>query len=196
MFSGREGESAPFVEWHDDEPVQTNYLGVCTGWGACGNWIIEPPTQMGSSAGPACWVAAEGGQVPDNALPAGEDVGGEVVFIARGKHESGALIPGKLVPSHGCCYVAWGGTEVPCQNYEVLCSCSDRANWVPTSGGNIPAQALPAGETEDGEPLYVGRVAHEGAVTPGKIQPSHQVCYIPFGGQEMGFPDYEVLTVL
>lgn len=51
-----------------------------------------------------------------------------------------------------------------------------------------------AGETRDGEPLFVGRVHHEGAVTIGKVQPSHGVCYIPYGGQEMAFQAYEILT--
>lgn len=50
-----------------------------------------------------------------------------------------------------------------------------------------------AGESEDGEPLFVGRASHEGTVTVGKIQPSHGVCYISYAGQELGFADYEVL---
>lgn len=51
-----------------------------------------------------------------------------------------------------------------------------------------------AGESEDGEPLFVGRAQHEGTVTVGKIQPSHGVCYISYAGQELGFADYEVLV--
>lgn len=66
-------------------------------------------------------------------------------------------------------------------------------NWVPTSGANVPPGALPGGESEDGEPLYIGRVRHEGSLTTGKVQQSHGVCYISFGGAELGFPDYEIL---
>lgn len=66
-------------------------------------------------------------------------------------------------------------------------------NWVPTSGANVPPGAFPGGETEDGEPLYVGRVRHEGSVTTGKVQQSHGVCYFSFGGKEVGLPEYEVL---
>lgn len=51
-----------------------------------------------------------------------------------------------------------------------------------------------AGETEDGEPLFVGRVQHEGTVTIGKVHPSHGVCYISYAGQELGFEAYEVLV--
>lgn len=68
------------------------------------------------------------------------------------------------------------------------------ANWVPTSGAAIPAGAMPAGETEEGEPLFVGRASHEGSLTVGKVQGSHGVCYISYGGQELGFQDYEVLV--
>lgn len=63
-----------------------------------------------------------------------------------------------------------------------------------TSGGNIPDNAIPGGETEDGEPLFIGRVEHEGTMTIGKVQPSHSVCYIPFAGSEVAFPDYEILV--
>lgn len=66
-------------------------------------------------------------------------------------------------------------------------------NWVRTNGSNVPPGAFTAGQTEDGEPLYVGRVNHEGSLTTGKVQQSHGVCYISFAGQELGFPDYEIL---
>lgn len=75
---------------------------------------------------------------------------------------------------------------------QVLCGCNPR--WVATSGGNIPPNAIPGGESEDGEPLFVGRVNHEGTLTIGKVQPSHNVLYIPFGGAEVAFPDYEILV--
>lgn len=37
------------------------------------------------------------------------------------------------------------------------------------TGGNIPPGAFPAGQTENGEALYIGRVNHDGALTPGKV---------------------------
>lgn len=66
--------------------------------------------------------------------------------------------------------------------------------WVPTSGENIPPNAVPGGQTEEGETLFVGRVNHEGTVTIGKVQPSHKCLYIPFAGQEVPFPDFEILV--
>lgn len=65
---------------------------------------------------------------------------------------------------------------------------------MPTSGAAVPDNALPGGETEDGEPLFVGRVQHNDTVTIGKVQPSHGTCYISYGGEELAFGDYEVLV--
>lgn len=38
---GREGEAAAFLSWQDPDNCPFNYVGVCTGWGASGSWIIE-----------------------------------------------------------------------------------------------------------------------------------------------------------
>lgn len=64
------------------------------------------------------WVQSRGGSVPPNAVVGGSDCSGEPMYVARAHHE-GALLPGKLVPSHGVAYVAWGGRENPKQDYEV-----------------------------------------------------------------------------
>nr|SIW59360.1 Farnesoic acid methyltransferase crustacean-type [Blattella germanica] len=192
---GREGEVAPFLAWDDPEPFGIGYYGICTGWGATGSWLVEasqPGWQLPSappSGGAACWVDAQGGEVPSGAVPGGFD--NEQVYVGRASHE-GALIPGKVVPSHGVCYVPWGGQEHGKTEYQVLTGCE--AAWIPAAGGALPEGALPSGESEDGEPLFVGRAAHEGTMTVGKVQPSHSVCYIPYGGQELAYQEYEVLV--
>ena len=53
-----------------------------------------------------------------------------------------------------------------------------------TSGDDIPARAVVAGEASDGGPLYVGRAEHEGGLFPGKVNPEHNCCYIAWGGEE------------
>ncbi|XP_029665075.1 uncharacterized protein LOC115236632 isoform X2 [Formica exsecta] len=204
---GKEGDSAPFLSYNDPEPFGIGYFGVCTGWGAIGDWLIEaiccgggqggysstapsaPLEVRGLDAGSVCWCDASGGMVPPDAVEGGNDDG--PLFVGRAHHE-GALIPGKVKPSHSVCYIAWGGEEHGKTDYQVLCSCNP--TWVPTSGNNIPPNAIPGGETEDGEPLFVGRVSHEGTLTIGKVQPSHSVCYIPFGGSEVAFPEYEIMV--
>ncbi|XP_015433309.1 PREDICTED: uncharacterized protein LOC107189323 isoform X2 [Dufourea novaeangliae] len=194
---GKEGEPSAFLTYSDPESVGIGYFGLCTGWGATGEWLIEdttspsapPPPVQGLEMGEVCWCDATGGMVPPAAVEGGKDE--ETLYVGRAYHE-GALLPGKVKPGHSVCYVAWGGGEHGKTDYQVLCGCNPA--WVPTSGNNIPANAIPGGETEDGEALYVGRVNHEGTVTIGKVQPSHSVCYIPFGGAEVAFPEYEIMV--
>ncbi|XP_018313269.1 uncharacterized protein [Mycetomoellerius zeteki] len=204
---GKEGESNPFLSYADPEPFGIGYFGVCTGWGATGEWLIEaiccgggygghpsttpsaPAEVRGLDAGSVCWCDASGGMVPPDAVEGGHDE--EPLFVGRAHHE-GALIPGKVKPGHSVCYVAWGGAEHGKTDYQVLCGC--KPTWVPVSGGSIPPNAIPGGESEDGEPLFVGRVHHEGTVTIGKVQPSHNVCYIPFAGSEVASSEYEIMV--
>ncbi|XP_017774001.1 PREDICTED: C3 and PZP-like alpha-2-macroglobulin domain-containing protein 8 [Nicrophorus vespilloides] len=186
---GKEGESAQFMSWTDSEHVPIAYVGVCTGWGANGSWIIEQPQET-AACGTMCWVAASDGSVPPSAFPAGED-NGETMYISRGQFQGG-LIPGKLISSHGAAYIAWGGEEHAIKDYEVLCDFN--GTWCATTANDIPSNAVAAGQSEEGETLYVGRVNHEGCLTIGKVQPSHSTCYIPYGGQELSFGDYEILV--
>ncbi|XP_037806146.1 C3 and PZP-like alpha-2-macroglobulin domain-containing protein 8 [Lucilia sericata] len=193
---GREGEAAAFMSYEDPGLFPVNFVGVCTGWGASGNWLIDEPAPsapaMGFSAptgsGPGCWVPAANGEIPPNSMEGGFD-GSEQLYIARARHE-GDLIPGKLHPSHGVCYVAWGGGEHGHSEYEVMCS--GGGMWVPVSDGNIPPNAVPGGETAEGEPLFVGRATHDGTITVGKVQPSHGCCYIPYGGEELAYKEFEI----
>ncbi|XP_049964112.1 uncharacterized protein LOC126484593 isoform X1 [Schistocerca serialis cubense] len=199
------------IEWRDPAPFGISHYGVRTAWGATGHWKVrnsipgstgpqhivapraapQPGWSLPSapSGGAATWVPARAGEVPPGAVPGGYD--NEQLYVGRARHE-GALIPGKVHPSHGVCYVAWGGQEHGKEEYEVLCGCE--AAWVPAAQGQVPEGALPSGETEDGEPLFTGRAQHEGAMCVGKVQGSHTVCYIPYGGQEIAYPEYEVLV--
>lgn len=204
---GREGDANPFLSYQDPEPFAINFVGFATGWGAVGTWKVldappsapyaqawqAPPPGVfpgGGAAGQGCWVPARNGEIPPQAVQGGFD--GEPVYVARARFE-GALLPGKLVPSRGAVYVPWGGTEHELREYEVLCASS--GTWVPCSGSNIPPNAFPGGETETGEPLFIGRVSHMGSTPIGKVQQSHGVCYVPCGGKEQAYDHYEVFTL-
>lgn len=138
------------------------------------------------------WVAASGGTVPEGALVGGED-NGNPLYVARAVHED-ATIPGKLLADHGVAYIPWGGEEHGKENYEVLVIAEDAVSWVDATGDSIPENAIQGGVTEDGEALYIGRATHEGAVTVGKVHPSHASLYISYGGAEIGYPDYQILV--
>lgn len=186
---GRDGEDEAFLNYVDPEPFDITHYGVRTSWGASGEWEIENAEP--ESPGEAVWIAVSDGTVPDDAVCGGSDHDCDLI-VARALHE-GELLPGKFVPTHGVCYVSWGGEEHRKDEFEVLCGC--KPNWVHVNEGvEIPLEALPGGRTIDGETLYIGRVEHEGTVTLGKVHPSHNTCYIPYGGAELGFPEYEILV--
>lgn len=73
--------------------------------------------------------------------------------------------------------------------YHALC------HWVPTSGAAIPQNAVNGGTDSTGETLYIGRTRHEDDIIPGKIVPSHECCYVPWGGDEKRYDNYEVQLV-
>lgn len=68
------------------------------------------------ASGPVTWVNSSGGTIPPGAVMGGFD--NENIYVGRAHHE-GALIPGKVLSSHGVCYVAWGGGEHGKTDYEV-----------------------------------------------------------------------------
>jgi len=66
--------------------------------------------------------------------------------------------------------------------------------WVSSSGSNAVEGALKGGD-DNGNDLYVARAKHEGATIPGKLLVDHGVCYIPWGCEEHGKDEYEVLVI-
>jgi Protein of unknown function (DUF3421) len=72
---------------------------------------------------------------------------------------------------------------------QTLCQVSIQTNFIV----NNSLTFLLAGRTASGETLYVGRAWHMGALTPGKIQPSHGNLYIPYNGGEVALATYELL---
>lgn len=204
---GLNEENTPILVWQDPNMFEVTHFGIRTSWGASGSWRIEDnwsgwrapsaPQQaaeigwnVAGMTGEGTWIPASGGTVPPNAVPGGFD--SEQLYIGRAAH-AGAIIPGKVHPSHGVCYIPWGGSEHAIPEYEVLCDC--RGTWLVTAGDNIPPTAVQGGSAENGEPLYIGRASHNDTITVGKIQKSHGVCYIPYGGQEIGKAEYEVLVL-
>lgn len=107
-------------------------------------------------------------------------------------HHDGDLLPAKVIPSNKACYVPHDRMEFSKYHFEYLCGSG--FNWVSSSHGNIAADAIVGGKTVYGEKLYIGRVHHQGSLTPGKIHPSHGCMYIPFDSREISYTRYEVLV--
>lgn len=66
--------------------------------------------------------------------------------------------------------------------------------WFPTERDSIPAEAVVGGCTEYFETMFVGRALHEDYYIPGKVVPSHRVCYVPYKGNEIAKPKYVTLV--
>ncbi|XP_011300355.1 natterin-3-like [Fopius arisanus] len=138
------------------------------------------------------WVNCHIGQpIPERAVAGGRDIDGSVIYVGRAYH-CGDVIPAKVIPARNTAYVSHGGEEHAKSDFEVLCQ--PEFSWEFASNGVIPDGAVVGGQTTEGEPLYVGRVLHNGAQTVGKVQASHGCIYIPYDGQELSFRDYEVLV--
>lgn len=143
---------------------------------------------------PCHWVRCSGKHIPHNAVAGGEEKGGKFkLFVARAVHK-GELLPGKVVPSLGTCYVSYDGVETKYSDYQALVSDSDSLTWLPGSGGGVPGGAIQGGTTSKGEPLYIGRVRIEDGLVIGKVHPSHGCAYIPYYQKEYKYTDYEVLV--
>lgn len=100
---GRQGEAASFLSYDNSaDAFPIRFVGLCTGWGATGSWIVEAPViaaNLTAVPSHAVWVGSTGGNVPEGAFVGGDD-NGEPLYVARANHEGG-LLPGKLVASHG-----------------------------------------------------------------------------------------------
>lgn len=152
--------------------------------------VLEKPRLKPVSGGSLQWVQADN-QLPDGALIGGHEK--ETLYIIRAPHR-GSLTPGKFVPSIGLGFISWGGTANEKITFEVLCGFD--CTWVQTCEDRIPVGAVEGGYSEgrNREILYVGRVLYNGSLIPGKVQPSHRVCYAPCDDREIGMKKYEILV--
>lgn len=155
--------------------------------------ILERPLLKPVTEGELYWVQVDAEtQFPDGAYIGGYEK--ENLYIIRAKHR-GSLTPGKFVSSEGLGYIPWGGEAAEKNSFEVLCGFD--CTWMPSKQDNIPVGAVVAGHSEDfgHEKLYIGRVKYYDHIIPGKVQPSHKVCYIPYDGKEIGIDTYEIMIV-
>jgi hypothetical protein len=129
----------------------------------------------------------------NNPVIGGHDINGETLYIGRVSHAND-IIPGMVIPSHGVCYVAYGGRAHGYNNYQVLTN-PDKTKlvWVPEANGEIPSGGLQGGYEVDGQPLYTGRAWYNESLVIGKVDPKRGVLYLPFNGREISMTDYEVL---
>jgi hypothetical protein len=129
--------------------------------------------------------------LPRDAVLGGRDVDGSQIYVGRASHD-GETIPCKVIPTKQVAYISYNGSEISKHNFDILIG--NDVKWKKERNGKIPKGAYPGGQTRGGETLYIGRVDHSRSTTVGKVHASHGCCYIPFGGKEIPFKEYEVLT--
>lgn len=129
--------------------------------------------------------------MPDNAILGGYDANNASIYVGRAIH-NGEQLPAKIIPKMEVAYISYNGIEIPKYQFDVLCG--GKVSWNESGHGAIPPGAINGGRTNTGEKFYIGRVAHMGSLTLGKIIPSHGKLYITFGGKEIQFKTYQILT--
>lgn len=68
-------------------------------------------------------------------------------------------------------------------------------SWIDATSGQVPPGAVVGGQDCNGEPIYVARAQHEGALIPGKLCSSHGCAFVPWGGMEHGKNEYQVSLI-
>lgn len=66
--------------------------------------------------------------------------------------------------------------------------------WVQAENGEFPPNAVKVGY-DSGNVVYVARAKHMGDNIPGKFLPVYGLCYVPWGGREHEYDEYEVTMV-
>lgn len=141
------------------------------------------------------WIAASGGETVSDAIVAGSAEDGAELHIARASLEL-ELAVGKVHIGHEYAYIPYYEEEVHQDEYEVLSNpgCVE-LEWVSASCGEVPVGAVEGGTCEEGQPIYVARCPHENDIVPGKVVPRCEVIFIPWGGEEISYSEYEILCV-
>uniref|UniRef100_A0A1Q3F1W1 Uncharacterized protein n=1 Tax=Culex tarsalis TaxID=7177 RepID=A0A1Q3F1W1_CULTA len=126
------------------------------------------------------WIEASKGAVPPGAVVAGHQ-DGQTLYVGRAECMSSVAV-GVVKPHRKACFVPWGGKAHKRETYEVLCT---PGQFVPIDSCTTLLKGTPGGISEQGEPLYIGRTSHQGALIGGKIQRSYFMCYLPYKNREV-----------
>ena len=129
------------------------------------------------------WEIGRDGYVPANAFRPGLTDSGEDLFVCS--YGKGV---GKLLRSHGTCYIPYGGKEIGVRTYRVLIG--SNYSWIQLTGAIPRNIVVGAPQADGGENVYICRAAN----VVGKFIPQHDVCYIPYGGKELSRRSMEVLV--
>ncbi|KAF5401174.1 Natterin-4 [Paragonimus heterotremus] len=140
------------------------------------------------------WIPDRDGHVPAGAISVAPDI-----FVAR-VHQSGDLVPAKVVSRYNKAYCAHSELEHEHTSYEVLCdTCAPGTRscykWEHASSGQVPKRAIVGGLTSNGSPLYIAKSEINFEPAVGKVPEGGNCGYFPYGGKEHKSDQYDVLVL-
>ncbi|RKO87454.1 hypothetical protein BDK51DRAFT_38669 [Blyttiomyces helicus] len=102
------------------------------------------------------WVTMESGSLlPESVQFVGNDVEGQLLYVARGAYKDG-VHPGKFGEHLGGAFIPWGGKEIKLTKFELLGSLKG-TSWQIAERDSFPPKAIVCGHEANGQPLYVAR---------------------------------------
>lgn len=113
MYVGRAKHSSDLLPAKIVPNHRTAYVSFAGKEHAIANYEVLVTTRT------VTWQTASDGRVPNGALPVGRTGNGETLYTGRVYHDD-ALTLGKVHPSHGVCYIPYGGKEQSFRQYSVL----------------------------------------------------------------------------
>ncbi|MFK7906807.1 MAG: DUF3421 domain-containing protein, partial [Chitinophagales bacterium] len=139
------------------------------------------------------WTSFQG-RIPQNAVIGGSE-NGKSLAVCRCNYQGGTH-PGKVVSN--MCHIGWGGKEIFLKQFDVLThNGKTEIKWIPSNGSSIPSKAFKGG-SENGNPLFIGRVNYKDrsgkdlGVHPGKVmyvsnrgRRRSAICNFGWGGREI-----------
>lgn len=113
-------------------------------------------------------------------------------YIGRARLMS-AVIPGIVIQQY--CIISYH-VVYHMENYEILYLPENKTvKWLAPQNGKIPLYALPAGEAENGETLFIGRAEHNSTNRVGNIRQLYNKCFISENNLEVPISQYQFLIV-
>uniref|UniRef100_A0A8D8ZLW1 Farnesoic acid O-methyl transferase domain-containing protein n=1 Tax=Cacopsylla melanoneura TaxID=428564 RepID=A0A8D8ZLW1_9HEMI len=193
---GKAGQSIPFMNYTQSEPLSVNYVSVRSFWAdAPSFWLLYDVVPHVLYWAHDVWEKSQ-----DHAFQGWQDITGEPLYIIRLRHKDPLTVynyfPSLRFVSFGYGKLTNGMYPNPGyeQSYEVLCGGAN-ATWVSAAGVVRPPNAFPSGSTKDGDTLYICRASYGNTLAVGQVA-SDNNCYILLDdGKELISKDnYEVLV--
>lgn len=152
--------------------------------------LNQIPPSVASQPHNDVWVLARPGCLPQDAVHAGYDIDGKLMYVSRVYH-NGDYIPAKAFPDYNSACVPYQGREIVESKFEYLVG--KKYMWI--SPNPFPPEAVVVNPISTNEALYVGRSNYGGSLLCGKFQRSLNCLFVPFGRREIAITSsFEILV--